>query len=89
MQDHPAIVCSSALKAEKSGKSLTDEIYKVTHQQLWWAVKCATRSGCMFAAALCLMLYHCSACDVICHNGRTKKCTYRYRIHAHSSGVRI
>ena len=45
MQDHPAIVCSSALKAEKSGKSLTDEIYKVTHQQLWWAVKCATR-GC-------------------------------------------
>ena len=29
-QDHPAIVCSSALKEEKSGKSLTDEIYKVT-----------------------------------------------------------
>jgi hypothetical protein len=31
MQDHPAIVCSSSLTEDKSGKSLTDQIYKVGH----------------------------------------------------------
>jgi hypothetical protein len=55
-QDHPAIVCSSSLTEEKSGKSLTDEIYKVTQSQLWRLAKCAAGGG---WTACCL---HCACC---------------------------
>jgi hypothetical protein len=61
LQDHPAIVCSSSLTEEKSGKSLTDEIYKVTHTQLCRLVKCAAGSG---WTACCLH----DGCCMRCHD---------------------